>query len=153
MSASGSVIVMSGLLSRRGFSGVSAARTSRREIYGGWALPAALGDAGELARVGHLPEAHPAQTELAVDRVRPAAPLASGVATHLELGLARGLVDECCLGHGQASLKGNPSWRSRARPSSSVLAVVTTVMSMPRTRSILSWSTSWNIDCSLRPKV
>src|SRR5215204_1090296 len=66
-------------------------------------LPAALGDAGELARVGHLPEAHPAKPELAVDRVRPAAPLAAGVATHLELGLARGLVDECCLGHGQAS--------------------------------------------------
>src|SRR6187455_719655 len=66
-------------------------------------LPAALGDAGELARVGHLPEAHSAQTELAVDRVRPAAPLAAGVATHLELGLARGLVDERCLGHGQAS--------------------------------------------------
>ena len=31
--------------------------------------------------------------------------------------------------------------------------VVTTVMSMPRTRSMRSWSISWNIDCSVRPKV
>jgi hypothetical protein len=50
-------------------------------------------------------------------------------------------------------LKGNPSCLSSARPSSSFLAVVTTVMSMPRTRSILSWSISWNTDCSVRPKV
>ena len=32
-------------------------------------------------------------------------------------------------------------------------AVVTNVMSMPRTRSILSWSISWNMTCSLRPNV
>ena len=33
------------------------------------------------------------------------------------------------------------------------ITVVTTVMSMPRTRSMRSWSISWNIDCSVRPKV
>ena len=42
----------------------------------------------------------------------------------------------------QLSLKGNPSAVSSARPSSSVPAVVTTVMSIPRTRSVLSWSMS-----------
>ena len=41
----------------------------------------------------------------------------------------------------------------QARPWSSVVAVVTNVMSMPRVRSILSWSISWNITCSLRPNV
>ena len=40
-----------------------------------------------------------------------------------------------------------------ARPSSSLVAEVTTVMSMPRERSILSWSISWNMTCSVRPKV
>ena len=42
---------------------------------------------------------------------------------------------------------------SSAGPSSSVPAVVTTVMSIPRTRSVLSWSISWNTYCSVRPKV
>ena len=48
---------------------------------------------------------------------------------------------------------GKPSRRSNARPSSSVVAVVTTVMSMPRGRSMVSGSISWNIDCSLSPNV
>src|SRR5215207_2134878 len=50
-------------------------------------LPAGLGDAGELAAVGHLPQADPAQAELAVDGLGPAATLAAGVRTHRELGL------------------------------------------------------------------
>src|SRR6187200_3350303 len=108
-------------------------------------LPRGLGDARQLTAVGHLAQAHPAQAELAVDRVRPAAALAAGVAAHLELGLGVRLVDEGGLGHDQASLNGKPRCRSRARPSSSVRAVVTTVISMPRTRSIRSWSISWNI--------
>ena len=33
------------------------------------------------------------------------------------------------------------------------ITFVTTVMSMPRDRSILSWSISWNMTCSVRPKV
>src|SRR6478609_6434865 len=116
-------------------------------------LPAALRHTGQLASVGHPAKAHTADAELAVDRVGTATPLAAGVGTNLELGLGVRLVDQCGLGHGQFSLNGKPRWRSRARPSSSLVAVVTTVMSMPRTRSILSWSISWNIDCSFRPNV
>src|SRR3990170_2668764 len=108
MSAIGSVIVMAAFAA---FSPGFPSALGGRRTYGVLGsrrrtgeLPAALGDAGELARVGHLPEAHPAQAELAVDRVRPAAPLAPGVPAHLELRLARGLVDESCLGHDQASL-------------------------------------------------
>src|SRR6478735_7046410 len=116
-------------------------------------LPAALGDAGELAAVGHLAHADPAQAELAVHRVGPAATLAARVATHRELRLGSSLVLEGSLRHGQISLNGKPRSLRKARPSSSVSAVVTTVMSIPRTRSILSWSISWNTDCSTRPKV
>src|SRR6185436_7702470 len=116
-------------------------------------LPAGLGHTGELAAVGHLPQADPAQAELAVDRVRTAAALAAGVAAHRELRLLVRLVDKGSLGHAQFSLNGKPSALSSARPSSSFVAVVTTVMSMPRTRSIRSWSISWNIDCSVSPNV
>src|SRR5512133_540942 len=102
-------------------------------------LPGRLRDAGELAAVSHLPQADPAQAELAVDGVRTAAALAARVGADLELRLRVGLVDERGLGHSQFSLKGKPSALSSARPSSSLVAVVTTVMSMPRTRSIRSW--------------
>ncbi len=57
-------------------------------------LPAALGDAGKLAAVGHLAHADPAQAELAVHRVGPAATLAARVATHRELRLGSSLVLE-----------------------------------------------------------
>src|SRR6188474_1106386 len=124
----------------------------------GWAglpgeSPAGLGHTRELATVGHLPQADPAQAELAVDRVRTAAALAAGVAADRELRLLVRLVDKGSLGHAQFSLNGKPSALSSARPSASFVAVVTTVMSMPRTRSILSWSISWNMTCSVRPKV
>src|ERR1700712_2496442 len=120
---------------------------------GGDALPARLGDARQLAGVRHLAQADPAQAELLVHRMRPAAAVAAGVAAHLELRLALGLHDQRGLGHAQFSLKGKPSCLSSARPWSSVVAVVTTVISMPRGRSIRSMSISWNIDCSLSPKV
>src|SRR5581483_5052228 len=126
---------------------------SRPVACGDSCLPAGLGDAGQLAGVRHGPQADTAEAELAVHRVRTAALLAPGVAPHLELGLAVGLVDQSGLRHDHASLKGKPSSLSSVRPSSSFFAVVTTVMSMPRTRSIRSWSISWNIDCSVRPKV
>src|SRR5262245_23314206 len=147
--------------------------------------PAALRHTGQLAAVRHLTQAHPAQPELAVDRLRPATPLAAGVRAHLELGLAGRLDDQRCLSHvdipsrhtpGAGSLhrcrfaarvpicctvadsfhrsaKGKPSLASSARPSSSLLAVVTIVTSLPRTWSILSWSTSRNITCSSSPNV
>jgi len=49
--------------------------------------PAGLGDAGNLAVVGHVTEAKPAETEAAIDRSRAAAPSASRVRAHLVLGL------------------------------------------------------------------
>src|SRR5919202_3599648 len=124
MSAIGSVIVIGGLLSS----------------------PAGLRHARHLAGVHHLAEADPAQVELAVDGPRPPTPLAAGVGPHLELGLALLLLDERCLGHEtpripyweSARRNGNPKASSRARPSALVRAVVTMVMSIPRTVSILS---------------
>src|SRR5215203_2411347 len=65
--------------------------------------PAGLGHTGELATVGHLPQADPAEAELAVDRVRATAALAARVAANRELGLLVRLVDEGCLGHAQFS--------------------------------------------------
>src|SRR5690349_13260910 len=64
-----------------------------------WWLPARLGHAGELAAVGHLPQADPAQAELAVDGLGTAAALAAGVAAHRELRLARGLDPQSGLRH------------------------------------------------------
>src|SRR5690606_7130602 len=61
--------------------------------------PARLAHAGQLPRVRHVPQADAAEAELAVHRVRPAAALATGVGTHLELRLPGGLGDECFLGH------------------------------------------------------
>src|SRR3954469_1974660 len=133
--------------------------------------PAGLAHARELPGVSHLPQADPAQAELAEDRMRPPAPLAAGVPAHRELGRPGRLVDKSLLGHlwGLLDLlrrprqrvafttvwpaKGKPSSVSSSRPSSSVVAVVTRVMSMPRGRSILSTSISRNIDCSVRPNV
>src|SRR5450432_2987458 len=115
-------------------------------------LPATFGDAGQLARVRHLAEADPAEAELAINGMGTPATGAPGVAGHLELRLCGRLDLQCILRH-QFSLKGKPSRRRNARPSSSVFAVVTTVISMPRKRSILSWSISWNMTCSVRPNV
>src|ERR1700709_1599707 len=97
MSAIGSVIVMAvPALSHRGFTRVGDLRCLVLMCVG---LPGALGHARELATVGHLPQADPAEPELAVDGLRAAAALASGVATHLELRLAGRLHPEGSLGH------------------------------------------------------
>src|SRR5688572_24536932 len=61
--------------------------------------PGALVHARQLAAVRHFAQAHAAQAELAVHRVRPAAALAAGVGADSELRLAVGLVDQCFLGH------------------------------------------------------
>src|SRR4051794_35344001 len=166
MSAIGSVIVMG---VRQPFSPgfpVATRPTAKRYFFNppsvrSWAvaggdrtgLPGSLGHTGQLTAVGHLPDTDPAEAELAVDRVRPATTLAAGVRPHSELRLRGSLQDQRLLGHTQFSLNGKPRSLSSARPSSSVLAVVTTVMSMPRVRSIRSWSISWNTDCSVRPNV
>src|SRR5829696_8469109 len=49
-------------------------------------LPARLGHAGDVALVGHLPQADPAQAELAVDGTGPAALAAARVRPGLVLG-------------------------------------------------------------------
>src|SRR3954454_6933659 len=166
MSAIGSVIVM-GIRQpfSPGFPGSPGPTAKRycfrfrpRSAVGRWAgwsdgLPGSLRHAGQLAAVRHVPDAHAAQAELAVHRVRPATPLAARVRPHSELRLRGSLEDQRLLGHAQFSLNGKPRSLSSARPSSSVVAVVTTVMSMPRVRSIRSWSISWNTDCSVRPNV
>src|SRR6266536_6050964 len=116
-------------------------------------LPAGLGDAGQFAAVRHRAEADPAQAEPAVDGTRPAAAGAAGVTADLELGRPVRLGDQRLLRHCQPSLKGKPSRRSSERPSASLVAVVTTVMSIPRCLSTLSGSISWNMTCSTRPNV
>src|ERR1700712_324912 len=98
MSAIGSVIVMalsalSPLRFRTRISGRPVA------IVCSWGLPGALGDARQLAGVCHLPQADPAQAELAVDGLGPTAALAAGVAAHRELGLACGLDPQSGLRH------------------------------------------------------
>ena len=57
---------------------------------------------------------------------------------------AQGASDDggAAAGSDQGGENGKPKWRSSARPSSSLVAVVTTVMSIPRGRSILSTSIS-----------
>ena len=118
-----------------------------------WSLPAGLGDAGQFAAVRHGAEADPAQAEPLVDGPRPPAAGAPRVAAHLELRRPLLLDDQRLLCHCHPSLKGKPSRRSKERPSASLIAVVTTVMSMPRCLSTLSGSISWNMTCSVRPNV
>src|SRR5947209_4263200 len=102
--------------------------------------PTRLRDAGDLAGVHHLPQAHAAEAELAVDGARPTATAAPRVRPHLVLRLAHRLLDECLLRHYccPSRLNGKPKASSRARPSALVRAVVTIVMSMPRGASTLS---------------
>src|SRR5262245_16373175 len=80
--------------------------------------PARLRQTGDLAGVGELAQAHPAESELAEDRTRPAAAAAARVGADLELGLGSRLVDQCFLGHccGSASRLLLPAGRSAATP-------------------------------------
>src|SRR3954454_4465362 len=95
MSAIGSVIVMVLVFLLAWFPG-----RSRTSDGGGWCgLPARLGHAGQLAAVGHLAQADPAQAELAVDGLGPPTALATGVAADRELGLAGRLDPEGSLRH------------------------------------------------------
>src|SRR5918993_2267528 len=94
MSAIGSVIVMSGTSSSGWFP-----RGGPVPLRGRVRSPRALLDTGQLAAMGHVPEADPAQAELAVDGLGPPAPLAPGVGADAELRLASLLDLECCLCH------------------------------------------------------
>src|SRR5438105_11408610 len=62
-------------------------------------LPRALRHAGDHALVGELPEADPAETELAEHGTRAPAAVAAGVVAHLELRGAGGLHPQRLLGH------------------------------------------------------
>src|SRR5580693_2694138 len=152
MSAIGSVIVMANRPSSPRFPSrlYPAAGPSVCSIA---LLPTGFGDAGQLTAVRHRAEADPAQAEPFVDGARPAAAGAPRVTAHLELGRPVRLDDQRLLRHCQPSLKGKPSRRSSERPSASFVAVVTTVMSIPRCLSTLSGSISWNMTCSTRPNV
>src|SRR5918998_5483485 len=94
MSAIGSVIVISGTSSSGWFP-----RCGPAPFRGRVRSPRALLDAGQLAPVRHVPEADPAQAELAVDGLGPPAPLAPGVCAYAELRLASLLDLERCLCH------------------------------------------------------
>src|ERR671935_2539193 len=62
-------------------------------------LPARLRHAGDRALVRELPQADPAETELAEDGARATAAVAAGVRLRLELGRALLLGDQRLLGH------------------------------------------------------
>src|SRR5215467_4389976 len=99
-------------------------------------LPARLRHARDRALVRELPEADPAEAELAEDRARAAAPVAARVVAHLVLLGSPLLDDERRLRHYSlllSSPNGKPSACSNARACSSVFAVVVMVTSRPRT--------------------
>src|ERR671939_547869 len=98
MSAIGSVIVM-GI--RQPF---SPRFPDPYRAYGEEGLPGSLRHTRQRTAVRHLADAHPAQAELAVDRLRPPAALAAGVRADRELRLAGRLEDQGLLRHGPALL-------------------------------------------------
>src|SRR5919106_2819060 len=104
-------------------------------------LPTGLCYSGDLTVMRHLPEAEAAQAEAAIYRAWTPTADTPRVLTHLELLPSTGLVFERLLCHQPSVLvsrNGNPSVTRRARPSSSFLAVVTMVMSIPLVASMSS---------------
>src|SRR5262249_2401356 len=88
--------------------------------------PARLGHARDLSAARELPQADPAELELAIEAAGPPARQTAVVGSHLELRPARGLHPQTGLRHCASQLlNGIPSARSRAFPSLSVRAVVT----------------------------
>jgi len=119
-------------------------------------LPRSFSYAGDLALVRKFSEADTADTVFAEVSVGTTADLASVVLTGGELLLFLLLVDHGLLCHfAYSSLtqfaKGAPMSLRSSRASSSVFAVVTNAMSIPRIFSTLSYSISGKISCSLRP--
>ena len=106
-------------------------------------LPTRLGHAGKAPAKGERPQADPAQPELPVESARPAAARTPVVFPDGEFRRPFRLGDDRFLGQRLVSSlpyarKGIPMSRRSSRPSSSVRAVVTMVMFMPRILSILS---------------
>src|SRR5437762_14200752 len=93
MSAIGSVIVIG--LSNPSRPGSLACRAYGEDLYS----PGSLRHTGELTTVSHVPDADPAEAELAVDGLRPAAALATGVGANRELRLRGRFEDQRLLGH------------------------------------------------------
>src|SRR5690242_6639629 len=103
--------------------------------------PRRLRDAGDLAHMRALAETDAAQAELPQVTPRAAAQLATVVRAHLELGLELGFLDQTRLRHQAAApsrRSGIPISSMNATACSSLRAVVTMTMSMPRTISTLS---------------
>src|SRR5207237_9675478 len=124
------------------FATTSAGRTRRRAGVHVVELPGRLDDSGDLAAQCPVPEADAAHLELVQKGAAAPAELAARIRAHLELRLplqALRLRHLRELGHEHAVRKGMPKYRSRARPSSSLLAVVTMVMFMPLIFSIRSY--------------
>src|SRR5581483_1993150 len=105
-------------------------------------LPRALRHAGDDALVGELPQADPAEPELAEHGTRPAAAIAAGVVAHLVLRRARGLHDQRLLRHylvdPPSAANGSPSSVRSARACASFVAVVVIATSRPRIWLMLS---------------
>src|SRR5580658_1494808 len=110
-------------------------------VMGSPRSPTRLRHAGDLPGVHHRAQADPAQPELAEHGLGPAASLAPGIPPHLELRDLLLLLDQCLLCHNDYRVScrnGKPNARKSARPCSSVWAVVTMVMSIPRIVSMRS---------------
>src|SRR5687767_6556859 len=114
-------------------------------------LPARFHDARDLALEGELAEAQPAHLELPEVAPGPAAQLAAGIGARRELRRRLRFHDQRGLGHCYCSLNGMPRCVRSALASSSERAVVTKMISMPRTLSILSYTISGKMSCSRRP--
>jgi len=118
-------------------------------------LPASLSYAGDLSLVSKLAEADTADAVLTKISMGTAADLAAVMLTGGELLRSCTLKDHRFLCHflyPPYFAKGAPIRVRSSFASSSVFAVVTNAMSIPRILSTLSYSISGNISCSLRPR-
>jgi len=118
-------------------------------------LPGCFLYARNLALVCEVTEADTADTELTEISVRASADLAAVVLSGGELLSLLLLVNHSFLCHRLLPpdyfAKGAPKSLSSSRASSSVFAVVTKQISIPRIFSTLSYSISGKISCSFKP--
>ena len=134
----------------------------RRSVYGVRpaddvipGLPGSLLYARNLTLVSEITEANAADTELTEIRMRASADLAAIVSSGGELLIFLLFQNHSFLCHRLLPpdyfANGAPNRVSSSRASSSVFAVVTKQMSIPRIFSTLSYSISGKISCSFRP--
>jgi hypothetical protein len=104
-----------------------------------------------------MPEANATNPELANVSPGPPTDPAPVMLLHAELGRMLPLLDLALLGQSDPplpyALNGMPISFKRRLPSASVFAVVTMLISKPRTLSTLSYSISGKISCSFNPNV